>query len=276
MLYLLGQKSIDNQELSSCQTAVLRMLHVSSLHNEMIANKKLVLASLEQYILVNRAELLYGSPDSMTNIEFVNLYGLYRSLANHMSYSPEAEKLFFHTLFEKDFDLFSAELHPTSLKWLFQQERICDLLSCQILNFCRNNCSIWTLNIDHRINFQYVKDISELVAMGDNYAPKILVTLLKQLSEEDFLADDFVFVFNLLSAMVSILPAASDQLCMNGLGNELRNLCYRLTCYSSAENYVIIPRIIFVILSCVQPETLTDDEAWLAITMKLLDTCGLR
>ncbi|GAB2249560.1 hypothetical protein Droror1_Dr00012919 [Drosera rotundifolia] len=275
MLYLLGQKSINNQELSSCQTAVLRMLHVSSLHNEMIADKKLVLASLEQYILVNRAELLYGSPGSMTNIEFVNLYGLYRSLANHMSYSPEAEKLFFHTLFEKNFDLFSAELHPTSLKWLFQQERICDLLSCQILNFCRNNCSIWTPNIDHQINFQYVKDISELVAMGDNYAPKVLVTLLKQLSEEEFLADDFVFVFNLLSAMVSILPAASDQLCMNGLGNALRNLCYRLTRYSSSENYVIIPRFIFIILSCVQPETLTDDEVWLAITMKLLDTCGL-
>lgn len=131
MLYLLGQKCIDNQELSSYQTAVLRMLHVSSLHNEMSADKKLVLASLEQYILVKRAELLYGSPDSMINIEFLNLYGLYRSLANHMSYSPEADKLFFHTLFEKDFDLLSAELHPTSLKWLFRQERICDLLSCQ-------------------------------------------------------------------------------------------------------------------------------------------------
>ncbi|GAB2267207.1 hypothetical protein Dimus_002192 [Dionaea muscipula] len=280
MLYLLGQKSISNQELSSCQKAVLSMLHISSLYNEMVADKKLVLSSLEQYILINSADLLYGPNDSMTTIELVNLYGLYRGLAKmsyQISYSPEAEKIFFQMMIEKDLDLFSVEIHQTSLKWLFQQERICELLSCQILKLCRQNCSIMTQNIDHENHCQFikVKDISELVAMGDNFAPKLLVILLKQLSEEEFLTDDFILILNLMSTITCTLPAASDQLCMNGLGSALQNQCYNLTYYSSSESYVIICRFIFIILSCVQPETLTDNEVWLAVVMKLLDSCTL-
>lgn len=34
MLFLLGQKSADNLELSSCQSAVLIILHVCSLYND--------------------------------------------------------------------------------------------------------------------------------------------------------------------------------------------------------------------------------------------------
>ncbi|GMH29446.1 hypothetical protein Nepgr_031289 [Nepenthes gracilis] len=276
MLFLLGQKSVHNQEQFSCQTAVLQILYISSLYNEMIADKKFVLASLEQYIIVNGGDLLYGSSDSLTTIQLMNLYGLYRGLAKQsyqISYSPEAEKIFFQLVVEKDLDLFSVKIHPTSLKWLFQQERIIKPLSCQILQFCRKSSTVKTQNINDRNHCQYInaKDIAELVAVGDNLMAKLLVILLKQFLEEEIQMDDVVLVLNLMSSIICIVPSASDQLYMNDLGSAVQKSCHNLI-YSSPQNRILTIRFIFIFLISVQPETLSDDEAWLAVTMTLLDS----
>ncbi|KAL6293638.1 hypothetical protein ACE6H2_001780 [Prunus campanulata] len=57
LLFLLGQKNSRNLELSSCQSAILLILYTCSLYDERLADDKLVLASLEQYILINSSDL---------------------------------------------------------------------------------------------------------------------------------------------------------------------------------------------------------------------------
>lgn len=66
MLYLLGQKSSHNLESISCQSVILLILYTSCLYDDRLADDKLVLASLEQYILLNNSELLYGAAKSET------------------------------------------------------------------------------------------------------------------------------------------------------------------------------------------------------------------
>ncbi|CAB4294151.1 unnamed protein product [Prunus armeniaca] len=66
LIFLLGQKNSRNLELSSCQSAILLILYTSSLYDERLADDKLVLASLEQYILINSSDLQGGSTDPST------------------------------------------------------------------------------------------------------------------------------------------------------------------------------------------------------------------
>ncbi|CAL8992253.1 unnamed protein product, partial [Prunus brigantina] len=76
LIFLLGQKNSRNLELSSCQSAILLILYTSSLYDERLADDKLVLASLEQYILINSSDLQGGSTDPSTVMRLVYLYGL--------------------------------------------------------------------------------------------------------------------------------------------------------------------------------------------------------
>ncbi|KAF8402165.1 hypothetical protein HHK36_013117 [Tetracentron sinense] len=64
-----------------------------------LADEKQVLASLEQYILVNNSNFLSGISDSVTLMQFLHLYSLFRGIAKmsyQIPYSLEAEKLLFH------------------------------------------------------------------------------------------------------------------------------------------------------------------------------------
>ncbi|KAI5350290.1 PREDICTED: PRD1 [Prunus dulcis] len=67
LLFLLGLKNSRNLELSSCHFA-------DFIHQ--LADDKLVLASLEQYILINSSDLQGGSTDPSTVMRPVYLYGL--------------------------------------------------------------------------------------------------------------------------------------------------------------------------------------------------------
>ncbi|KAK9902978.1 hypothetical protein M0R45_001369 [Rubus argutus] len=112
LLFLLGQKDSHNLELSSCQSAILLILYTSSLYDERLADDKLVLASLEQYILVNSTDLQSGAIDSFTKMMLVHLYGLYRGLTKvsyEIPFSPEAERILFQIVTENEWDLPSAE-----------------------------------------------------------------------------------------------------------------------------------------------------------------------
>ncbi|KMT14804.1 hypothetical protein BVRB_3g065300 isoform A [Beta vulgaris subsp. vulgaris] len=274
LLFLLGQK--NNFELSSCQTAILQILYISSLYDEMVADKKLILTSLEQFMLANSSHLLFGSADSNVIIYLLNLYALCRSFTKinyQICYSPDAEKIFFQLLEERDWDLSSCNIHPSSLRWLFQQEKITKSLSSQILKLCRNSGSNGTLVDSSVLNFQ---DIALLASVGDNLLPKVLVLLLKQCVGEDMLLEDVMSLLHFISLVINAFPHASDQLCMHGVDNAIQNLCSNMLCSSSLENDMIVSRFIFIILCSVQSQTLYCDEAWLAVIMKLLDSFTLR
>ncbi|GLT71030.1 hypothetical protein SLA2020_430750 [Shorea laevis] len=157
LLFLLGQKSSHNLELSSCQSAILLILYTSSLYDERLADEKLVLASLEDYLLVNCSDLQSGAADSLAVMRLVNLYGLFRGLAEmgyRIPYSLKAEGILFQLMTENEWDLPSAGIHSLSLK-------------------CSNGTDI----IVHGRNDQvpYAQAIAELVAAGDNYGATIFL-----------------------------------------------------------------------------------------------------
>ncbi|KAF5725277.1 putative recombination initiation defect protein [Tripterygium wilfordii] len=68
LLFLLGQQRSLDMGFSSCQLAALLMI-----------DEKLVLSSLEQFILVNGSDFLHGI-DSLMMMQLVNLFGFYRGV----------------------------------------------------------------------------------------------------------------------------------------------------------------------------------------------------
>ncbi|KAL1807105.1 hypothetical protein ACET3Z_030173 [Daucus carota] len=276
MLYILGQKSSHNLDSLSCQSAILLILYTSSLYDDRLADDKLVLASLEQYILLNNIELLYGAAKSETIEILVNVYGLYRSLAKmsyQIPYSPEAERILFHLASEKDWDLLSSRIHFKSLKWLFQQEKMCKLLSTQILKLCRCSTSVANHILLHGKNSQSldVLTLAELVASEDNFSATLLVYLLRELVEEGGQEDDIISTLNLIAEIIDTCPGASDQLCLHGIGIAIENLYYYSRNASFPNTYMNMLKLIFRIFSSVRSKSISEDESWLAVTMKLMD-----
>ncbi|XVE81218.1 hypothetical protein DITRI_Ditri15bG0045200 [Diplodiscus trichospermus] len=277
LLFLLGQKNSHSLDLSSRQAAVLRLLHVSCLHDDWLADERSVLASLEEYILFNNGEFLSGGIDLLTMMQVLNLYGLCRGLVkmnNKVSHSLEAERILFHTLTESEWDLPSAMIHPVAVIWLFQQEKISKPLSSQLLKFCVRNCSEGNQIIIHEDNSHLidVRVIAELVATGNNFAAELLMCLLVQLAEEGAQNHDIISVVNLISTVINIFPAASDQLCLHGIGNAILMIVYYNSRHSSySELLVTTLLLLFNILSTVKPETLSDEESWPALATKLID-----
>ncbi|MBA0764628.1 hypothetical protein Gotri_013959 [Gossypium trilobum] len=277
LLFLLGQKNSHDLELSSCQDAVLLLLHFSCLHDDWLADEISVLASLEQYILVNSGDFLSGSIDSLTMMQVLNLYGLCRGLAkasNQVSHSLEAERILFHMLCRSEWDLPSAVIHPVAVRWLFQQEKISKPLSCQLLKFCRRDCSDGNKILIHRDNSHTidVRVIADLVARRDNHAAKLLMCLLVELAEEGAQNQDIIAVVNLILTVINIFPAASDQLCLHGIGNAILMVVYYNSSHSSSSELLLaILLLLFNILSTVHHETLSDGESWLALSTKLMD-----
>ncbi|KAL5997209.1 hypothetical protein ACLOJK_008139 [Asimina triloba] len=269
LLFLLEQKSFLGSDLISCQAAVLLILYASSLQQERLADDMQVLASLEQYILVNNSNV----EDCTELTQLAHLYGLIRGSESSetIPYSFEAEKLLLHLLVDKEWDMLSVKIHPTALKWLFRQDKILIPLSTQILNFCRFNSKEKTQVINLGENTSQtidIKLIAQLMASGDNFGPQVLVSLLKQL-QEDGQEDNIITVLNLMSEILNIFPAASNQFCMHGFSNVIQHLYYSTSPSTSICTTCLL--LVFNILRSASPEMLSDQEAWLLITTKLLE-----
>ncbi|KAJ1426693.1 Armadillo-type fold [Sesbania bispinosa] len=269
LLFLLGQRSTNSSVFPSCQSAALLIMFTSSLYDERLADEKLVLASLEQYILLNSSDFHNWTTDNLTVTRLVNLYSLLRGLGNmsyQIHYSREAEEIIFQFINSDEWDLLSARIHMVSLKWLFQQENIIKSLCHQILKYCRSynleGADIIIGNNDQIIN---VQTLAELVSTGDNYGARIFVCLLAQLFAEEGQEYDIISVLNLMATMVHVCPAASDQLSLNGIGATIRTWCF------SETTFISILILVFNILSSVQPQTLSADQSWVAVTMKMME-----
>lgn len=237
-----------------------------------LADEKLVLASLEQYILLNSGDFQYPTADILTVTRLVNLYSLLRGLGKmsyQFHYSREAEEIIFHLINNDEWDLLSARIHTISLKWLFQQESIIKSLCQQILKFCRI-CNLEGADIILGNNHQTINawTLAELVSTEDNYGARIFVCLLAQLFEDDGQEHDIISVLNLMTTMVHVCPAASNQLSLHGIATAIRNWCYLSNAFS-ATTFMSILVLVFNILSSVHPETLSADQSWVAITMKV-------
>lgn len=195
-------------------------------------------------------------------------------MSYQIPYSLEAERMLFHLLTEKEWDLPSAKIHPLSLKWLFQQEKLSKPLSYQILKFCRNNSSNVSNVVVHGKSNNSMNEevIAELVAAGDNYGASVVVCLLMQRIEQEGQVPDIVSVLNLVATAINILPRASDQFCLHGIINAICAL-YNNSSYSSLPQILTaISLLIFNILRSVHPEvlSLSDEAAWLTVTMKVI------
>ncbi|XP_071736379.1 protein PUTATIVE RECOMBINATION INITIATION DEFECT 1-like [Rutidosis leptorrhynchoides] len=269
LLFLLGQKGSHNQEVFCCQSAVLLILYTSSLYDDRLADDRMVLASLEQYILLNNSEILSGFVKPLIIKVLVNLYGLYRGLAKisyQIPYSPDAENTLFHLMQQKQCEFLSVRIHKTSLKWLFQQERICKYLSNQILKWCRRCIISNQIVACNDIETVKLKELAELVAFGDNYAAKILVCLLSELIEERGQEHDIALVLYMIAAIMVLFPAASGQLCLNGLALAIRDLYHDH--YLSTDIFNLTCQLVFFILHSV--ESVSDDEVWIRVATELI------
>ncbi|KAK8938321.1 Protein PRD1 [Platanthera guangdongensis] len=277
LIFLLGQKSTIDPQLAFCQRATLLLLYVSSLSGERLADDAQILASLEQYILINNDNLFCQLEDSLMLTQVVHLYGLLRdSLASEkMSYSPAAEKTLLDLLSKYDLELFSLDIHPTSLKWLFQQEEIKASMSNQILKFCRlsgENKSSLTL-YSHGRGSANMRSISELVASGDNYVASLLVSLLIEL-HQDGEDDDLVCVMNAMARVLKIFPDASIQFCLHNFAGALCGIYCSPCC--SPQLFTVCSLLVLNVLYAADNNVISQPVEWLAVTMKLLELVSPR
>ncbi|KAK1318657.1 Protein PRD1 [Acorus calamus] len=276
LLFLLGQKSSNDYELISCQAAVLLILYVSSLYDERLADINQVLAYLEQHIIINSRNISCGISGGNMFTQLVNLYGYSRGdlLSSQMHHSSEAERLLFHLISEQEWDLLSMRIHPKALMWLFQQDRITGPLSNQILNFCRHyntrNSQIDTFDSNTRI--LDIQTVSELIARGDNCGASLLVSLLKQLLQENQ-EEDISVVLDVMVAILNINPETSNHFCIHGISDATYSIYHSGN--QSHRFFKSSLLLVFNLLNSVHPETLSSDETWLPVTLKLLEFVAL-
>ncbi|EHA8588514.1 protein PRD1 [Cocos nucifera] len=266
LIYLLGQRSSHDLNLASCQCAVLLMLYVGTLYGDRFIDGNQVLASLEQYILVNSNNFSCGIAGSMMLTELVHLYGLVRGapIGYRTAYSPEAEKAMFQLIAENEWDLLSMGIHPAALKWLFQQKGIMKPLSYQILNFCKFYSTTKTQICVRTNNVQTLdlQMIAELVVSEDNYVGLLLVSLLGKAVEEGR-EDDIMILVNVMTGILNIFPDTSNQFCLLGITDALQYLCYPR---QSPQIFIHCLLLIFNILYSADYGTLTHGQDWLALT----------
>lgn len=197
----------------------------------------------------------------------MNLYSLLRGLGNmvyQVQYSREAEEIIFQLINNGEWDLLSARTHIVSLKWLFRQENIVKPLCHQILKFCQSyNLEEADIIIGNNSQTINVQTLAELVSTGENYGARLFVCLLAQLFEEEGQEHEMISVLNLMATMVHVCPAVSDQLSLHGIAATIKTWCFSTTTFMS----ILI--LAFNILSSAHPQTLSADQSWVAVTMKV-------
>jgi hypothetical protein len=232
-----------------------------------IADETQILASLEQYILINSSNFTSGRMDCMILTQLLLLYsGIRGTLSMHQTpYSQEAEKTVFNLITYKEWDLLSMRVDPVALEWLFQQEAIIKPLSNQILNFCQSNSSNSTCMQHHGVHSGLdLQTIAKLAVSGDNRLIAVLVLILGQVVETGQ-EDNVLYVLNVINEIIRVFPESSNRFCLCGIANALNSLCGAFTSVISEACIVTV----FDILHSASYRALSDDE-WLALTLKVL------
>uniref|UniRef100_A0A0D9W3L0 Exportin-1/Importin-beta-like domain-containing protein n=3 Tax=Leersia perrieri TaxID=77586 RepID=A0A0D9W3L0_9ORYZ len=270
LMYLLGQCGSDDFNLASCQCAILVILYVCSFYNERLAADNQILASVEQYILLNGGKFPHEVPGSLMLTLLVHLYAFVRGISFRCSipHSPEAEKTLFHAMSCNEWDLLLIRVHLIALKWLFQNGELMEPLSFQLLNFCKTFCDDRIITLSGSSQFVDIQMIAELVYSGENCISSLLVSLLNQMVKEGA-EDEILSVANVITEILVTFPCTSDQFMSCGIVDALGSIY--VSPYSSRIK-TVCSLLIFNILYSASGVTFTcDNDVWLALTMKLLD-----
>lgn len=238
-----------------------------------MADERLIISSLDQFILLNCDDFFCGASASVNIEVLVNLYGFYRGCAKmpyQMPYSPEAERILFHLLEEKDWDSLSTKIHLTSLMWLFQQEKLCKFLRNQMLKFCRRSSPVSKIMVLHKETRETVnlRVFAQLIISGENFVAMNFICLLEDLIKISCQEYDIIAVLEACTEIIEFAPAAADQFCMHGVDVVLDKI-YKISSWSSTKIFKHTSQLVFCTLKSVQSESLSTNEAWVGITMKV-------
>ncbi|XP_062185638.1 protein PUTATIVE RECOMBINATION INITIATION DEFECT 1 isoform X2 [Phragmites australis] len=269
LMYLLGQCSSEDFNLASCQCAILVILYACSFYNERLAADNQILASVEQYILLNGGTFPHEINGSVMLTLLVHLYAFVRGISYRCSipHSPEAEKTLFRVMTRREWDLLVIRVHPVAVKWLFQKEELMEPLALQMLNFCKTFCEDETVMLSNSSQLLDIQMVAELVLSGETSISLLLVSLLNQIVKEG--TEDEVFsVVNVITEILMIFPCTSDQFISCGFVYALRGI------YSSSypsRIKTVCSCLIFSILYSARALTFSQEDEWLALTVKLLE-----
>uniref|UniRef100_A0A0E0KP91 Protein PRD1 n=1 Tax=Oryza punctata TaxID=4537 RepID=A0A0E0KP91_ORYPU len=236
----------------------------------MLAADNQILASVEQYILLNGGKFPHEIPGSLMLTLLVLLYAFVRGISFRFSipHSTEAEKTLFHAMAHKEWNLLLIRVHLIALKWIFQNEELMEPLSFHLLNFCKTFCEDRTVMLSSSIQSLDIQMIAELVYSGETFISSLLVSLLSQMIKEGA-EDDVLSVVNVITEILVTFPCTSDQFLSCGIVDALGSM-YVSLCSSRIKS--VCSLLIFNILHSASAMTFAcDDDAWLALTMKLLD-----
>ncbi|PUZ46660.1 hypothetical protein GQ55_7G100400 [Panicum hallii var. hallii] len=269
LMYLLGQCSTEDFNLASCQCAILSILYACSFYNERLAADNQILASVEQYILLNGGNFPYEINFSVMFTLLVHLYAYVRGISYSCSipHSPEAENTLFHVMTQKDWDLLAIRVHPIAIKWLFQKQELMEPLAFQMLNFCKTFCEDETIMLSNSSQLVDIQMVAELVLSGETVISFLLVSLLNQIVKEG--TEDEVFsVVSVIAEIVTISPCSSDQFISCSIVDSFHDI-YCLP-YSSRIQ-TVCSYLIFNILCSASALTFSQEDEWLPLTVKLLE-----
>uniref|UniRef100_A0ACD5UZA2 Uncharacterized protein n=1 Tax=Avena sativa TaxID=4498 RepID=A0ACD5UZA2_AVESA len=269
LIYVLGQCSSEDFNLASCQCAILVILYACSFYNERLVGDSQLLSSVEQHILLNGVKFHYEITDSVMLTLLVHLYAFIRGISFSCSipYSPEAEKTLFRVMAYKEWDFLFIRVHPIALKWLFQKGELMEPLALQMLNFCRIFCEDKTVVLPNSSHVVDIQMVAELVFSGETSLSSLLVSLLDQIIK-DGTEDEVFSVVSVIAEILVISPCSSDQFTSCGVVDAVGSI-YCST-YSSRIK-TTCSFLIFNILYSASAMTVSREDEWLALTMKLLE-----
>ncbi|KAL5214381.1 hypothetical protein ABZP36_003533 [Zizania latifolia] len=268
LMYLLGQCSLEDFNLASCQCAILVILYVCSFYDERLASDNQILASVEQYILLNGGKFPHEISGSLMLTLLVNLYAFVRGISFRcsISHSSEAEKTLFHAMACNEWDLLLIRVHLTALKWLFQKEELMEPLSFQLLNFCKTFCEDRIVTLSSSRQLMDIQMIVDLVFSGETCISSLLVYLLNDMVKEGA-EDEVLSVANVITEIIVTLPCTSEQFTSCGIVDTLVSIYFSLY---SLRVKTVCSLLIFNILHSANALTFThDNDEWLALTMKV-------
>ncbi|GJN37183.1 hypothetical protein PR202_gb26110 [Eleusine coracana subsp. coracana] len=271
LMYLLEQCSSEDFNLASCQCGILAILYACSFYNERLAADNQILGSVETYILLNSANFPYEINDSAMLTLLVHLYAFLRGISygHSIPHSPEAEDTLFHVMARNRWELLVIRVHPAAIKWLFQKQELMKMLAFHMLNFCKIFCEDDTVMLSNSSHLVDIQMVAELVLSGETSITFLLLSLLNQIVNEGT-EDEAISVVNVIAEILMIYPCASDQFISCGIVDTLHGIyCSPYT----SKIKTVCSCLIFNILYSPSAFTFSQEDEWLALTVKVLFFC---
>jgi hypothetical protein len=201
----------------------------------------------------------------------VHLYAFVRGISYGYSipHSPEAENTLFHVMIHKHWELLVIRVHPVAIKWLFQKQELKEPLAFQMLIFCRTFCEDETVMLSNSSQLMDIQLIAELVLSAETSITFLLVSILNQIINEGT-EDEVVSVVSVIAEILMIFPCTSDQFLSCGIVDTVR----RIYCSSYTSRIkTVCSYLIFNILYSPNASTFSQEDGWLALTVKVLFLC---